>query len=124
MPQSVRDSLLGNVGSLIALKATGHDEATRLAKELPGITASDLMGLGRYECAARLNTAGLGSGSVVVTGRTEGPPPVTGQAARIRALTAERYGCDPREIEAELTQRMGSQPSAETRQVGETERAL
>ena len=124
LPQSVRDSLLGNVGSLIALKATGHDEATRLAKELPGITASDLMGLGRYECAARINTAGLGSDSVVVTGRTEGPPPVTGQAARIRALTAERYGRDPAEIEAELAARMDSKPGTEARQVGETKRAL
>jgi hypothetical protein len=106
LPQSVRDSLLGNVGSLIALKATGHDEATRLARELPGLTASDLMGLGRYECAARINTGALGSGSVVVTGRTEGPPPVTGQAARIRALSAERYGRDPAEIAAELARRM------------------
>jgi hypothetical protein len=122
LPQSVRDSLLGNVGSLIALKATGHDEATRLARELPGIEASDLVVLGRYECAARINTGALGSGSVVVTGRTEGPPPVTGQAARIRALSAERYGRDPAEIEAELSARMGSQPMTEARQVGETER--
>jgi hypothetical protein len=106
LPQSVRDSLLGNVGSLIALNITGSEEATRLARELPGLTASDLMGLGRYECAARINTGALGSGSVVVTGRTEGPPPVTGQAARIRALSAERYGRDPAEIEEELIRRM------------------
>jgi hypothetical protein len=106
LPQSVRDSLLGNVGSLMALNITGSEEATRLARELPGLTASDLMGLGRYECAARINTGTLGSGSVVVTGRTEGPPPVTGQAARIRALSAESYGRDPAEIEAELARRM------------------
>jgi hypothetical protein len=124
LPENVRNSLLGNVGSLIALKATGHDEATRLARELPGLTASDLMALNRYECAARINTGALGSGSVVVTGRTEGPPPVTGQAARIRALTAQRYGRDPREIEAELAARMDSQPRMQARQVGETERAV
>jgi hypothetical protein len=124
LPQSVRDSLLGNVGSLIALKVTGNDEATRLARELPGLGPSDLMALGRYECAARINTAGLGSGSVVVTGRTEAPPPVTGQAARIRALSAERYGRDPAEIEAELAARMDSQPRTEARPVGETERAV
>jgi hypothetical protein len=106
LPQSVRDSLLGNVGSLMALNITGSEEATRLARELPGLTAADLMGLGRYECAARINTGALGSGSVVVTGRTEGPPPTTGQAARIRALSAERYGRDPAEIEAELARRM------------------
>jgi hypothetical protein len=106
LSDSLRTSLLGNVGSLVALKATGHDEATRLARELPGLTASDLMGLARFECAARINTGGLGSGSVVVTGRTEGPPPISGQARRIRTLTAERYGRDPREVEAELSRRM------------------
>jgi Type IV secretion-system coupling protein DNA-binding domain/Helicase HerA, central domain len=126
LSDSVRNSLLGNVSSLIAMKATGHDEASRLARELPGLEASDLMGLSssRYECAARINTGGAGGGSAVVTGRTEGPPPVTGQAARIRALTAERYGRDPREIEAELSARMGSRPRAEARPLGETERAV
>lgn len=109
LPESVRNSLLGNVGSLVALKVPGHDEATRLARELPGLEASDLMALARYECAARINTGELGSGSVVVTGRTEGPPPLTGQAARIRALTAARYGRDPAEIEAELASRMGGE---------------
>ncbi len=106
LPDSVRNSLLANVGSVIAMKTTGADEATRLARELPGLTANDLMGLRRYECAARINTGAIGSGSVVVTGRTEGPPPVTGQARTIRALTAERYGRDPREIESELMARI------------------
>jgi hypothetical protein len=126
LSDSVRNSLLGNVSSLIAMKATGHDEAARLARELPGLEASDLMGLSssHYECAARINTGGAGGGSAVVTGHTEGPPPVTGQAARIRALTAERYGRDPREIEAELSARMGSRPRAEARPLGETERAV
>lgn len=65
----------------------------------------------RFECAARVNTGGLGSGSAVVTGRTEAPPPITGQAAIIRALTAERYGTDPREIEAELRRRVEGDPT-------------
>lgn len=124
LADSVRNSLLGNVGSLIALKATGHDEATRLARELPGLAASDLMALGRFECAARINTGGLGSGSVVVTGRTEGPPPVTGQAKAIRALTAERYGRDPHEIEAELSRRMEDKPRTAETGLGETRRAI
>ncbi len=123
LSESVRNSLLGNVGSLVALKATGADEATRLARELPGLQASDLMGLGRFECAARINTGSLGSGSVVVTGRTEGPPPVTGQAGAIRALTAERYGRDPQVIESELARRM-EEPAADEAQLGETRRAI
>jgi hypothetical protein len=82
------------------------------------------MALGRFECAARINTGGLGSGSVVVTGRTEGPPPVTGQAKAIRALTAERYGRDPHEIEAELSRRMEDKPRTAETGLGETRRAI
>jgi hypothetical protein len=124
LSDSVRQSLLGNVGSLITMKATGHDEAARLAKELPGLQPSDLMGLSssRFECAARINTGGLGSGSAVVTGHTEGPPPMTGQATTIRALTAERYGTDPREIEAELRRRVEGQPSESKDGFGRLER--
>jgi Type IV secretion-system coupling protein DNA-binding domain len=111
LSDSVRNSLLVNAGSLIALKATGHDEAARIARELPGLQASDIMGLRRFECAARVNTGGLGGGTAVITGRTEGPPPVTGQAAVIRALSAERYGTDPSVIEAELHRRIQGDPT-------------
>jgi hypothetical protein len=114
LSDSVRQSLTGNVGSLVALKATGHDEAVRLAKELPGLQASDLMGLRRFECAARVNTDGAGSGSAIVTGRTEGPPPITGQAAAIRAASAREYGTDPAEIEAELRRRVQGDPTEST----------
>jgi hypothetical protein len=105
LPESVRQSLLGNVGSLVTFRA-GADEAARLARELPGLQASDIMGLSRFECAARINTGGLGGGSAIVTGRTEGPPPITGQAEAIRALTAERYGTNPAEVEEELRRRI------------------
>jgi hypothetical protein len=111
LSDSVRHSLLGNVSNLIALKAPGHEEASRVARELPGLQTSDIMGLGRYECAVRINTGGAGSGTAIITGRTEGPPPVTGQAATIRARSAERYGTDPAEIEAELRRRVQGDPT-------------
>lgn len=113
LPEGVRQSLLGNVGSLLTFKA-GADEAARLSRELPGLEAADIMGLARFECAARISTGSLGSGSAVVTGRTEGPPPRTGQAAAIRALTAARYGTHPAEVEAELRRRTEpTQPAGE-----------
>ena len=124
LPESVRRSLLANVGSLVALRATGADEATRLARELPGLEASDIMGLRRFECAASISTGSLGGGSTVVTGRTEGPPPRTGQADTIRALTAERYGADPRVLEEELRRRIEGQPGADSGQFGRTGRAV
>lgn len=117
---SVRSSLLGNVGSLVAMKATGHDEAVRLARELPGLEASDVLGLRRFECAVRVNSGGPGGGTAIITGRTEGPPPVTGQAASIRARSAERYGTDPAEIEAELRRRVQGDPTEATGTYGRT----
>jgi hypothetical protein len=113
LPDSLRQSLLTNVGSLLTFKASA-DEATRLARELPGLDAADIMGLARFECAARISTGAIGSGSAVLTGRTEGPPPLTGQAAVIRALSAQLYGTDPREVEAELRRRIGGQQDGET----------
>ncbi len=106
LPESARQSLLTNVGSMLAFKA-GSEEAARVARELPGLEASDLMGLGRYECAARIATTEAGESSAVITGRTEPLPPVTGQAAAIRAASAARYGRDPAEVEAELHRRLG-----------------
>jgi len=122
LPESVRNSLLGNVGSLLTFRA-GADEAARLARELPGLAASDIMGLRRFECAARVNTGSLGGGSAVVTGRTEGPPPRIGHADAIRAMSALRYGTDPREVEEELRRRIASPQTSRKGQLGQVRRA-
>jgi hypothetical protein len=90
LPDSLRAALMGNVSTLVSFRA-GAQEATLLARELPGLEAHDLQTLGRFEVAARVGT-GTGSGIAVMTGRTEPLPPETGQAGRIRAASAERYG--------------------------------
>jgi hypothetical protein len=90
LPESLRSSLLQNCGSLVTFRS-GFDEASRLARELPGLAAGDLLALRSFEVAARVST-GVGSGTAVMTGRTEPLPPTTGQADRIRTASAERYG--------------------------------
>jgi hypothetical protein len=123
LPESARQSLLANVGSVLAFKA-GSEEATRVARELPGLEASDIMGLGRYECAVRIATVDAGVGSAVITGRTEPLPPITGQASVIRAASAARYGRDPAEVEAEMRQRLtGAESTAGAVPVGRTGRS-
>lgn len=104
LPETTRQALLANVGSLLTFRG-GADESQRLARELAPLTAADISGLARYEIAGRVNTGSLGSGSAVVTGYTEPLPPATGMGARIRQLSAERYGRDPRQIEQELRHR-------------------
>lgn len=100
LPEQLRRSLLGNVGSLVAFRA-GYEEATRLARELPGLNASDLQALRRFEVAGKIGT-GVGAGVAVVTGTTLPLPEPTAQAARIRQLSAERYGGDPQILDDEL----------------------
>lgn len=93
VPEPTRSALLGNLATLISFRA-GATEAATIARELPGISANDLMALGHFEVAARVGT-GVGSAVSVVTGRTTPLPPVTGQAAAIRDRSARVYGSVP-----------------------------
>jgi hypothetical protein len=120
LPEGLRQALFANVGSLLAWRS-GADEAARLSRELAPFTAADLMALGRFEVAARVSTGSLGS-SAILTGHTEPLPPATGQAGRIRRLSAERYGRAPKEIEEALRRRSTSE-SRENTGFGRTGRA-
>jgi len=106
LPEAIRSALLANVATLLSFR-TGATEAARVAAELPGLTALDLQSLGAFEVAARVGV-GVGAESVVVTGRTEPLPPPTGQAERVRRLSAERYGRSREEIEAAVQDRYGT----------------
>ena len=93
IPEPARGALLGNVASFITWRASA-EEAPRIARQLPGLSDADVMGLGRFEVAARIGT-GVGSSIAVGTGRTEPLPPETGQAEAIRDASAARYGSQP-----------------------------
>jgi hypothetical protein len=120
LSEPVRQALFANAGTLVVWKS-GADEAARLSRELPPLSAGDLMSLGHHEVGARVHT---GSRSVVITGRTEPLGPPTGMAEHIRRQSAERYGRDREAIEQELRERMeGGQPDADQR-FGRTGRAI
>lgn len=122
LPGPLVEAVLGNFATLICFRTSAH-EALRLARELPGITDSDLVNLAPYEVAARVAT-GTGTGVVTVTGRTEPLPPSLGNAGRLRALSAERYGTPRSELDhavRELLARPAS--SAERPEPGRGRRA-
>jgi hypothetical protein len=119
---AAQSSLLVNSGTVLSFKASA-DAAARLAREMPPLSARDLTSLGRFEIAGRVHTGSHGPGSVTLTGRTEGPPPTTGQAERIRALSAERYGRDPQEIEQALRDRSAGSEGMDSGSYGRTGRA-
>ncbi len=93
VPEPARSALLGNLATLISFRA-GATEASAIARELPGFSASDLQALGAYEVCARVGTGG-GSAIAVVTGHTEPLPAVSGDAEAIRDRSAARYGSTP-----------------------------
>jgi hypothetical protein len=93
VPEPTRSSLLGNVATLITFRAAA-DEAARLSRELPGLSAQDVMSLGRFEVGARVGV-GVGSEVAIMTGRTEPLPDPTGQAEAIRERSAAEYGAPP-----------------------------
>jgi len=121
LPESLRQALVGNVASLITFRL-GYDEATRLSRELPGLGPEDLQALRPFEVAARVGT-GLGSGVTAITGNTQPLPPPTGQAARIRALSAQRYGRDLASIDSELRVREHPKDGDDSQPVGRKPRS-
>ena len=105
LPEQLRHSLLSNAGTLISFRA-GAVEAATIARELPGLEAQDIQSLPPFHVAARVATGG-GSGSVVVTGRTQPLGEPTGQEQRILERSAERYGRSREEIQAAIRERYG-----------------
>jgi hypothetical protein len=120
--EPTRSALTGNLATMISFRA-GATEAPTIARELPGISAENLVALGQYEVAARVGT-GFGSGVAVVTGRTEPLPPETGQAEAIRDRSAALYGSELPASEP-LTSTPAAPPDDETEppRAGRTGRA-
>jgi hypothetical protein len=103
---ALRLSLLANVGSLVAFQQTSEEEASVMAKALPGVTASQLQHLGQFEVALRLSLA-PGLITPTMTGRTTPPTPPSSDPAAVRQASAQRYGQPVADIDAGLTARHG-----------------
>jgi hypothetical protein len=117
VPEPTRSALLGNSGSFITFRAPS-EEASRIARQLPGLTEADVMTLDRFHVAGRIASPGSVS---VVTGHTLPLPPPTGQAAAIRDASARAYGSAPAEGDATSAPSPAADPG-EASQLGRTGR--
>jgi hypothetical protein len=120
VPEPARSALLGNAASFITFRAPA-EEAARIARQLPGLNERDVIGLSRFEVAARIGT-GLGSAVAVLTGRTLPLPPVTGLAEAIRERSAERYGTSTSQPEPPAPAASSTAESARRSRPGRTGR--
>jgi hypothetical protein len=109
LPAATAEAVFGNFATLVCFRP-GAQEAERLARELPGLSGSDLLGLRPYEVAARVAT-GVGTGVATVTGHTEPLALATGSGAEIRRLSVERYGTPRAELDAAFRDLLGQSAS-------------
>ncbi len=103
LPLAVQRAALTNAATIVAFKQAA-DDAALLARELVGLSAEDLQGLGRFEVAARL---GLGPGDVAptATGVTLALPGRLSDPRAVRRDSAERYGADLASVDKEIRER-------------------
>lgn len=97
----VRSAVFGNVGSLAVFRL-GQADAEIIAKQFEyERSATDLTGLGQWEIALR-------TGNQMYRVKTDKPPPALGRRETVIRLSRERFGRDRANIEAHISQRLGS----------------
>jgi hypothetical protein len=103
LPKLVTQAGLTNAATIVAFNQAA-DDAAMLARELVGLTAEELQGLGRFDVVARL---GLGPGDVapVATGVTLPLPEPISDPEVIRRLSAARFGRSLEDIDRALAER-------------------
>lgn len=95
VPSSIRDAIVGNVGTMLLLRLGGADADTLAPEVAPQFTGADLQHLPRYHMIARM-TAGGGLLDPFL-GTTLAPLRGQGDVTReqLAATSFARFGCDP-----------------------------
>lgn len=104
LPDGIRESVFGNVGTLIAFEV-GAEDAKMLSREFFPVSEADLMGLPRYHFYIKLMIDG--KTSEAFSGRSIPPEPPHGARAdseTVRTLSRLSYGW-PRELIEESVRR-------------------
>jgi len=109
LTDSVRDAVLGNVGSMMVFRV-GASDAERLEGEFsPPFTAGDLMALPRYQAAVKLLARGEALASFSARTLSAPLPPNDGAEtiARIRGHSRQRFAQSRSEVERSIASVMG-----------------
>jgi len=109
LPESIRDAVRGNVGSIVAFRLGAGDARVLEDEFAPQFGASDLSGLGSYQLAVR--QLARGRQLPAFSAETLPPPePLYGHeatATAVREQSRARY-CQPCElVEAQIAQNLG-----------------
>lgn len=113
LTDSVREAVLGNVGSMMVFRIGASDAELLESEFSPPFTASDLVALPRYHAAVKVLARGEALAPFSARTLPALPPgaEATAVAARVREQSRRRF-CRPRsEIEAVIQAAMGILPS-------------
>jgi hypothetical protein len=100
----LRAAVLANLRSKLVMQTTADDARTFAREFAPHLDAADLQGLGPFEAYAAVSTGAAVSPPVSI--HTRPPLTPTGSGERIRTASRERYGRDPKDVDAEIQARL------------------
>lgn len=100
----LRAAVLANLRSKVVMQTTADDAQTFAREFAPHLDAADFQGLGPFEAYAAVSTSAAVSPPASI--RTRPPLTPTGSGERVRSQSRERYGRDPKEIDAEIQARV------------------
>lgn len=117
LPERVSRAALTNASTIATFRPSQGDAAL-IARELPGLSADQLQRLDPFTIALRL---GLSSGVTVpvCTVQTSPLAPETGDAKQLIAMSADRYGVDPDDVDDQLRDRLNVHAGTPTASIGE-----
>ncbi|MDG4796005.1 hypothetical protein [Micromonospora sp. WMMD1082] len=108
--------VLANARSRIVFRPSPGDAKPLAAALGGGVTADDLLSLRAYQACVQLHFDGQPTRPFSI--RTRPLPPWTGDPAKLRQASAERYGVDGGELDNALIQRWQSNPATTDAPVG------
>ena len=102
---TLMDSVVGNVGTLIALRLGREDAQQMAAFFWPEFSAIDIVRLPRFHGYAKIEQGSQSSTPFSFRTRPLSARSKVKLAEEIRKLSSERYGTDPSEVEAQIQKR-------------------
>jgi hypothetical protein len=104
LSKDLRSAVLANLRSKLVMQTTA-DDARAFAREFaPHLDAADLQGLGAFEGYAAVSTGAAVAPPALI--RTRPPLAPLGHGELVRTRSRNRYGRDPKDLDAELRHRL------------------
>ncbi len=105
LPEEIRDSVFGNVGSMLSFRVSAQD-AEFLAKQFkPEVSEKDLMNIDNYNMYVKLLINGETTDPFNVHA-FPAPGPDVGSRDKLKKLLEKKYGRPRKEVEEDITKRL------------------